>query len=35
MSQQQFNNLISNLPKEKHALVSLRAKLEEKREREC
>jgi len=35
MSQQQFNNLMSNLLKEKHTLASLRAKLEGKREREC
>jgi len=35
MSQQQFNNLMSNLLKEKYALTSLRAKLEGKREREC
>ena len=34
MFQQQFNNLMSNLLKEKYALTSLRAKLEGKRERE-
>jgi len=35
MSQQQYYNIMSNLLKEKHALALLRAKLEEKREREC
>jgi len=35
MSQQQFNTLMSDFLKEKHALASLRAKIEEKREREC
>jgi len=34
MSQQQYNNLISNLLKEKQALTLLRTQLEEKRERE-
>jgi len=35
MSQIQYNSLKSNLLKEKHALTSLRTKLEKKREREC
>jgi len=35
MSQQQYHDLMSNLLKEKHALASLRAKLEERKEREC
>ena len=35
MSQQQYHNIMSNLLKEKRALTSLRAKLEERREREC
>ena len=35
MSLQQYNSLMSNLLKQKHALTSLRAKLEEKKEREC
>jgi len=34
MSQQQYQSVMSNLLKEKYALASLRAKLEEKRERE-
>jgi len=33
MSQQQFNNLTSNLLKEKHAFTSLVAKKERKKER--
>jgi len=32
MSLQQYNSLMSNLLKQKHALTSLRAKLEEKKE---
>jgi len=35
MSLQQYNSLISNLLKQKHALTSLRAKLEGKKKREC
>ena len=35
MSLQQYNSLMSNLLKQKYALTSLRAKLKEKREREC
>ena len=35
MSQTQYNSLMSSLLKQKHALTSLRAKLEGKREREC
>jgi len=35
MSLQQYNSLMSNLLKEKHALTSLRAKLEEKKKQEC
>jgi len=35
MSLQQYNSLMSNLLKQKHVLTSLRAKLEEKKEREC
>jgi len=35
ISQQQYNQLLSNLLKEKYALVLLRAKLEEKKERKC
>ena len=34
MSQIQYNSLMNNLLKEKHALASLRAKLEEKKKRE-
>jgi len=34
MSQQQYYNIMSNLLKEKHALISLRAKLEGRREKE-
>jgi len=34
MSQQEYNQFLSNLLKEKQALASLRAKLEGKRERE-
>jgi len=32
---QQYNSLMSNLLKQKHALTSLRAKLEGKKEQEC
>jgi len=32
ISLQQYNSLMSNLLKQKHALTSLRAKLEEKKE---
>ena len=35
MSLQQYNSLMSNLLKQKHALVSLRVKLEGKKEQEC
>jgi len=35
MSLQQYNSLMSNLLKQKHALTSLRAKLEGKKEQEC
>jgi len=35
MSQTQYNSLMSSLLKQKHALTSLRAKLEGKREQEC
>ena len=35
MSLQQYNSLMSNLLKQKHALVLLRAKLEEKKEQKC
>ena len=35
MSQQQYHNIMSSLLKQKHALTSLRAKLEERWEREC
>ena len=35
MSQTQYNSLMSNLLNQKHALAKLRAKLEEKKEREC
>jgi len=35
MSQQQYHDIMSNLLKEKHALASLRAKLEGKQERKC
>ena len=35
MSQQQYNNLLNNILKEKQAFTSLRAQLEERREREC
>jgi len=35
MSLQQYNSLMSNLLKQKHVLVSLRAKLEGKKEQEC
>jgi len=31
----QYNNLLSNMLKEKQALTSLRAQLEERKEREC
>jgi len=34
MSQQQYNQILSNLLKEKQALVLLRAQLEEKKKRE-
>jgi len=35
MSQQQYNNFLSNMLKEKQALALLRAQLERRREREC
>ena len=35
MSQQQYNNLLSNILKEKQAFALLRVQLEERREREC
>jgi len=35
MSLQQYNSLMSNLLKEKHAFASLRAKIKGKKEREC
>jgi len=35
MSQQQYHNIMSSFLKEKHALASLRAKLEGRQEREC